>query len=74
MQTVTNATTWPAAAGTTTDVYTVKVNGVDVPVMGAPMPENCIVEAQRHPYSFALFDADGEVTQIGAVRNGLLPM
>lgn len=59
---MTNVTTWPAAAGTTTDAYTVKVNGVNVPVMGTPMPENRIVEAQRHPYSFALFDADGEVT------------
>lgn len=58
----TNVTTWPAAAGTLTDAYTVKVNGVNVPVMGTPMPEKRIVEEQRHPYSFALFDADGEVT------------
>jgi len=59
---VTNVTTWPAAAGTITDAYIVKVNGVPVPVMGVPMPENRIVEALRHPYSFTLFDADGEVT------------
>ena len=59
---MTNITTWPAAAGTTTDAYTVKADGVQVPVMGTPMPENRIVEARRHPYSFALFDADGEVT------------
>ena len=57
----TTVTTWPAPAGTQTDAYTVKVNGVNVPVMRTPMPENRLAEELRHPYSFALFDADGEV-------------
>ena len=58
----TTVTTWPAAAGTQTDAYTVKANGMGIPVMGVPMPENRLAEDLRHPYSFALFDADGEVT------------
>lgn len=57
----TTVTTWPAAAGTLTDTYMVTVNGVKVPVMAVPMPENRLAEDLRHPYSFALFDADGEV-------------
>lgn len=54
--------TWPLPEGVDVSKdYEITVNGVGIPVALTPVPENRIVEGLRHPYSFAQFDADGEV-------------